>query len=200
MIRKGISRALAVLLLSGSAMTANAAELSLSPIYQTVELGNQIMLLLYGDFRDDPVTGGGLDLFFDDDAFGFVSFDFMAAESVGDDPEFRRAPDVLDDELNGISFGGYAGLDSRSLIGIFTFDALAVGTYDFMMAANEGGEGPNGGFNPGGFFSMLTGLELDVDFSGAMVEVVGAAVPVPAAVWLMLGGIGFLVRFRRKDS
>lgn len=196
MIRKAFTRALAVLLLSGSAMSAQAAELSLSPIYQTVNLGDQIMLLLYGDFRDEPILGGGLDLFFDDEAFGFVSFDFMAAESVGDDPAFRRMPDIHSNELNGISFGNFAGMSSRSLIGIFTFTTLAPGVYDFSLLANEGG-GPN---NPGPFVSMA-GIPIDVDFSGAVVEVLGgAAVPLPAAVWLMLGGIGFLARFRRRDA
>jgi hypothetical protein len=169
---------------------AQAATVSVTPISSHVMLGDQIILMLYADFRDDPALGGGLDVFFDSTGLGFGSWTFMAAESVGDDPDFRRQPDVLNGELNGIAFGNFEGMWGRSLVGFLTLDTLAVGNYDILLANNQGGP-PN---NPGPFVSYFTGLQMTVNFQGTHVTVSG--VPIPGAAWLLLGALGLLGRRR----
>lgn len=194
---RSIKGVLAALVLWGSMTGVQAAEISISPLHQEVMLGNQIMLLLYADFRDEAALGGGLDIFFDSAGMAFAEFNFMAAESVGDDPDFRRMPDVLDGELNGLAFGNFEGMHGRSLIGMLTLDTLAVGDYQLTMAANEGGP-PD---QPGPFVSFVTGMEMSINFTGASISIIAQAVPVPAAIWLMLGGLGLLGGLaRRKNS
>jgi hypothetical protein len=179
-------------LLAGAGL-AQAASLSVTPISSRVALGDQIILMLYADFRDDPALGGGFDVFFDSSGLDYGAWIFMAPESVGDDPDFRRQPDVLPGELNGIAFGNFEGMFGRSLIGFLTLDALAVGSYDITLANNEGGP-PS---NPGPFVSFTTGLPMAIDFHGTTVQVIASAIPLPAAAWLLLGGLAALGLRRR---
>ncbi|MCE2948057.1 MAG: VPLPA-CTERM sorting domain-containing protein [bacterium] len=83
--------------------------------------------------------------------------------------------------------------------------ANLVGTVEFRIgmvagaAANGGAVGSAGTFRVGGYFE--NGLfERDLQFTGTT-EAVGAVVPLPAAAWLMLAGLGALATTarRRKD-
>ena len=174
----------------GLALPASAGTINLSPTSASVGVGDTVSVDVVFDFSDGAILGGGFDVFFNSAVLGFVSFEFEDSASVGDDPSFRRAPDVLAGELNGIGFGNFEGIDGASLLGVLTFEALAVGTSALTLAENEGGP-PD---NPGGFFS-IAGTPIDVDFGGADV----AVVPLPAGLLLMLSALGALrlVRTRR---
>src|SRR5262245_27676699 len=115
-----LARLLVSIALWTGACVAQAASLSVTPVDSRVSLGDQIVLMLYADFRDDPALGGGLDVFFDISGVIFDSWVFMSPDSVGDDPDFRREPDVLPGELNGIAFGNFEGMFGQSLVGILT--------------------------------------------------------------------------------
>ena len=137
---KLLARLLVCAALCAGTGLAQAASLSVTPISSRVALGDQVILMMYADFRDDPALGGGLDVFFDTTGLEFSSWIFMAPESLGDDPDFRREPDVLAGELNGIAFGNFEGMFGRSLVGFLTLEAVALGSFDVTLANNEGGQ------------------------------------------------------------
>jgi hypothetical protein len=171
------------------ASSARAASIWLNPVTQTAVIGEQASFELHMDFSSDPTLGGGIDIFYDSTMLQFVSFVFDA--SLGDDLAVRRDPDVLTGTLNGLAFGKDTGLSGPSIVGVLTFDTLALGTTSLSLADN---------ISPaGGFYSAVTFDPQSVDYQGA--EVTIAPVPVPAAVWLLLSGmtlIGTLVRRQRN--
>ena len=167
--------------------SAQAATLSLIPVNQNVVLGNTVSLQLMMDFSDDATIGGGVDVFYDDSVLQFVSFVFDAG--LGDDPAFRRQPDALSGELNGLGFGEFGGLSGPSLVGTFTFNTLTSGSASFSLGVND--------YPVGAFYSATT-YELQlVDFQGAAIEV--SAVPVPAAAWLLFSGLVMVGAVSRRD-
>lgn len=176
-----------VLLVIGSITTSRAATISLIPSNQNVVLGDQVTLQLLMDFTDDPTLAGGLDIFFDSSRLSFVSFAFDPL--LGDDPAFRRQPDVLLNELNGLAFGNFAGLSGPSPVGILTFNTLLSDptSTSFTMTDNDSPAGP--------FFSATTSLQQIVTYQGAAVTIV----PLPATVWLFSAGlIGFVGLIKKR--
>ena len=153
-------------------------------------VGDLVSFDVFADFSDVDTLGGGFDIFFNSAVLGYVSFEFGDSATIGDDPAFRRAPDVLDGELNGIAFGNFDGVGGVFQLGVLTFEALAVGASELSMAENEGGP-PD---NPGGFFS-IAGTPIDIDFGGADVVVV----PLPAGLLLMLSALGALRLVRPRQ-
>jgi len=166
--------------------SSQAATISLEPLNQNAVLGNTVSLQLMMDFSDDATMGGGVDVFFDDSVLQFISFVFDAG--LGDDPDFRRQPDVFSGELNGLGFGEFNGLSGPSLVGTFTFNTLASGSASFSVAEND--------FPAGAFFSATTLAAQFVDFQGATVKV--SAVPVPAAAWLLFSGLAVVGAVSRR--
>ena len=167
-------------------VSAQAATISLIPLNQNVVLGNTVALQLMMDFSDDATIGGGVDIFYDDSVLQFVSFVFDAG--LGDDPAFRRQPDVLSGELNGLGFGDFSGLSGPSLVGTFTFDTLASGSANFSLAEND--------YPVGAFYSAATYEVQLVGFQGAAIDV--SAVPVPAAAWLLFSGLAMVGAVSRR--
>ena len=176
-------------LLWGLAVSAHAASVSLIPSFQAPLVGDLVELEVVMDFTDDPTIGGGIDIFYDSSILGFESFAFSS--TLEDDPDFRRLPDNLDGELNGLAFGDFLGLSGPSTVGTLTFVALGQGTSMLTMAQNEG---PPPEDNPGPFVSATTFLPQDVEFHNASVSVV----PLPATFWLLLAAIGSLMGFRYR--
>lgn len=159
---------------------SQAATVSLSPLSQNVALGNPVSLLLNMDFTGDPTLGGGVDIFYNSSLLSFVSFTFDSG--LGDETSLRRLPDVLTNELNGLAFNSFTGLSGPSLVGTLTFNTIGAGTALFTMADND--------FPAGGFYSAATFDPQAVTYQGVSVNV--TAVPLPAAVWLMLSGMGLI--------
>lgn len=183
-MRANLRATLLIAGLSWLATSAQAATLRLDPTSTSAIVGDLVTLSVVGEFGAAGTLGGGFDLFFDDSLLDFVSFEFDA--NLMDDPAFRRAPDVLAGELNGIAFGEFDGYTGDVLIGAVTFLAIGEGIVDLMLAVNEGGP-PS---NPGPFVD-LQGFEiLDVTTVGAQLDL--QPIPVPAAAWLLASALAAL--------
>jgi hypothetical protein len=164
----------------------HAATMSLTPTIQNVALGNQVLLQLNMDFGTDPTLGGGVDILYNNSLLSFVSFAFDPG--LGDDPLLQRQPDALSGTLNGLAFGNFDGLGGPSVVGTLIFNSIGAGIANFSLAENV--------FPAGGFFSATSLEPQVVTFTGASVNV--TAVPLPAAGWFLLSGLGVLGGVRKK--
>lgn len=195
---KGLA-AVAALGLAGQSAMANVV--SLTPLTQTADLdtGTKFYLELRVDFLEETV-GGSFDLFYNTDLVDFVSFtyddDFLANVV---DPAFTLTPDVCefdgaavggcnvgDSEINAIGFGNFDGIIGSYIVGRFVFGTREEGLAAFTLASSD---------SPfGGFISAATAEAMTVVYNGATVLVT----PIPAAVWMMMSGLGVLVGFRKR--
>lgn len=180
--------ALAGLLLAGTVGTAQAATITLTPAAQTVVLGQPVVLTVQMDFTDVATVGGHFSVFYDSTRLDFVSFTFDAG--LGDDSAFRRAPDDLPGVVEGIGFGDLSGLTGPSTVGQVAFSSLATGSVLLTL-----GNPTDGSLDP---FYDLGSTAIAVSFGSANVEVV----PLPAALWMLLGGLAVLpgaIRAPRRE-
>jgi hypothetical protein len=152
--------------------TAALPTMTLLPGAQDVPFLNELVLELWMDFTAEPTLGGGTDIHFDAAALRYLSFEFDPG--LGDDPAFRRVPDLdAPGELNALAFGNFDGLTGPALVGRFTFRAGGTaGVTSLTMTADDldGVAGP--------FVSAIDFLPMDVDFIGADVNVVEGPLPV----------------------
>lgn len=168
-----------------------ATTVSLNPLTQNVALGNQVSLQLNMDFSGDPTLGGGVDILYNSSLLSFVSFTFDPG--LGDDPDFQLQPDVLLNELNGLAFGSFDGIEGPSLVGTLIFDTIGAGLADLTLVENT--------LSAGGFYSATSFDPQLVTFTGASVNVMSASVtsvPEPSTAWLSLGGLAVLIGMRKK--
>jgi hypothetical protein len=184
------------------AMTVNtqAATIWLEPEPNVdINVGGVAPYELWADASDvGGFLAGGLDLFYDstvltyDDNFAFdPGFDtdpaFSRPGDKGDSDNCFADPSIAGcsgpGEVNGIAFGNFGGLADTgpTLVGSLSFSGLALGVSPLTMEDND---------TPAGAWFATDGSgPLDVDY---------AVVPVPAAAWLMSGGLGMLLGFARK--
>ncbi len=163
--------------------------------------GSVFISVLY-DFTDFPMFGGGFDIVFDPAA---VQFSNYIQAPLPDDAEAAASPVGM---LNGNVYQG---------AGIGTFDffngmsgAGTIGTFEFIVlsAPSSGSKVTPCGFviclvsnevNP--FVSLNGDLVSDELLMNGITSVENIyAMPVPAAVWFMLSGLGALAGFGRKST
>lgn len=188
MSTKNSKYALASILLL-AATSASAASITASFSQDAGLVGDIVTVNLHGDFSSLSTIGGGFDIFFDSSHLAFHAFGFSDAANFFDDPAFRRDPDLLDGELNGIGFGNFDGLGGVFELAVVQFQVLTAGVSQITMMVNEGGP-PS---NPGGFYD-INGLEMTVDFTGAEIT----TIPLPATVWLLGAATGLLLRLNTR--
>ena len=184
-----VLRKSAAIFLFGSLAAVSAASISLNPVEQSVQVGQEATIQINMDFSGDPTIGGGIDILFDDFTNGteltFVSYE---AADIGD-PGLRRDPDVESDKLNSIGITAFDGLPEQALVGTIKFIANDVGEYTLTPTESTG--------VAGGFFALVdTGqpvVEQNPDLFGATITVV----PLPAALWLLGVGLFGLVTTTR---
>jgi hypothetical protein len=174
---------------------ANAVSVYLTPDSQNVNLGDQVSVELWWDFTGDATLGGGTDFNWDASGLSLVSIVF------DDNPDFDPGFTRCDNEecsgpgfIDGLATGNFDGLADPGpiLVATITFDTLAAGNFLMDISEDDGIAGPFVSANNFGLYPDLT-------FGDATINVVGGGeVPVPAAIWLMIGGLGSLVRYRRK--
>jgi len=176
--------------LGGLSMAANAASVSLQPATVDVHVGDSFGVDVWWDFTGEATLGGGTDATWDPAGLSFVSLVFD--DNPDFDPAFTRQGEVSPGLIDGFATGNFNGLagDGPLYIATITFTALTEGSFVIDLAEDTGIAGP--------FVSIAGQLYPDLVFSGATVNVSGGAVPLPAALWLMIGGLGTLLGYRRK--
>jgi hypothetical protein len=92
-------------------------------------------------------------------------------------------------EINSIAFGSFTGLAvaGPTLVGSLSYTGVNLGYAVVTMADND--------LPAGGWFAT-DGTSLVVNYGSARINVV----PVPAAAWLMMSGLGVLLGFIRKRN
>jgi len=188
-----IQTTLGGILLSAMAMNAQAASLSLEYTGPNQIIDGTILVApsdtvtfdVVMDFSGTPTLGGGFDIVFDSSQLEFGNFINF---EIGEDG-FGRDPDEFDGLLESWAFGAFAGLSGPETVGSVSFTFIGKGITDVFLTATSGIGGPFVSFdNP----SMM----LDVDFGSARIGMV----PVPAAVWFLLSGLGALFGVSRRKN
>ena len=183
-------KVLAALTLMSMGAVANAASVSLIPNTATSGLGvgGVLSMDIVIDFSAEGGTlGGGFDLTFDESAFELVSF---TPTVILGDPAFGRPPDYVPGSglLESWGVGDFGGLNT-GLVGTVELAVRAGASSSFISL------GPTSGI-AGPWVSAVDFITIiEPDYN--QVEYV---VPVPAAVWFMLSGLGALVGFGRRKA
>jgi len=178
----------AALVVGGMSSAANALSVFLQPQDQSANLGDAVSVDLWWDFTNDATLGGGTNIAWDPAILSLASVVFSSNPAF--DPFFTRPGDVSPGLINGLATGSFNGLAGTGplYIATITFNTLAEGSTVIDLGPNVSPAGP--------FVSAITFAPQNVDFIDGSVSV--SAIPLPAAAWLMIGGLGALLGFRRK--
>lgn len=167
---------------------ATAATVGFSPTSPTVTIGQSFSIDIVGDFTlAETIEGGGVDLSFDASVVNVTNvtvntalFDFFSLSGTID----NNSGTVSD-----VVFNTFAGASGNFLIATVDLTALTAGSTGLILTESF--------LNP--FSSASAGDSLAVDFQPGNVTV--TAVPLPAALVLMLSGLapfGWLIRRNRR--
>ena len=174
---------------------SNAATISLLPESLSIQQGDDLVVDLWMDFLDEPTLGGGLDVNYNDTELDFISFIFDPTFLTLTDSAFTCPGAALcspgidqPNSVTNIAFGNFSGISGPSLVGTLTFNTLKEGDIALTTVSTVGSSGP--------FVSAITFQEQVVNFTGTSVNV--TAVPLPGALYLMLGGIGLLYGYAKR--
>jgi hypothetical protein len=172
--------------LFAGANAAGAAQVSLLPAVQTVNVGDVFVLTIEGSGFVDNLDGGGLDVGFDPTVLQInAPATIDAAWEFGSDGGSTGGPGVWKD----IVFNTFShAINGTFPIATVSFTALQPSAGTPVVLSLNGGPAENP-FGSGGTL-------VPVSFAGATIEV--KAVPLPVSLWLVTGALATLVRKRRS--
>jgi len=157
-----------------------------------VSIGDKVTAAINIDFSafDAESLGGTFQLSYDESILINPEFNFVTDALLSN---FGIQRDVSSFNYNNagrvnITFGTFdftKGVTGKGVLGYLSFDSIAEGDVDLSLVDHQGG-----------FYGFTTFQQQDIQYQAASVNVV-THVPVPAAIWLYLGGVGLLVS-RRK--
>ena len=204
-----INTCIAATLLGLSSVSAQAATIWLTPTTQTIGLNDVAILEMHADASDvGGFLAGGLDMFYDNSILRYNG-DFAFDAAFPTDLSFSRLGDDCatvaalgcnvtgDGEINGIAFGSFTGLAANgpTLVGTLSFTGIGLGISPVTMTDNDTPAGA--WFATDGSGPLVVEYGIGVDF---LEEAEVKVVPVPAAAWLMLSGLGLLGGLARRKA
>ena len=162
-----------------------AALISLSPSSQIVNDGDTFLIDLIGsDFNDGDLDGGGVNISFNSSVISLNS----VTVDIGT-WEFFSTSGTIDNgtgNVDGITFNSFQSRTGDLLFATLEFTAVDTGVSSLGLSEFSGNPFSSGG-------SAYPNITLD---QSALVTV--QAVPVPAAMWLFISGLGLLVTTQRR--
>jgi len=193
MIKKLIGSLALTLLFAAS---ANAATLTImGPASATV--GDSFQLEIWGDFGAEGLIAGGITFGWDSSLVqldmitrAFGATDFSCPGSPGCPPPTANSAPIVWGEFLADLIAPNAGPKLMATLNFTAIGPIAEALATFSMADN-----PN--LTGGWFGSGFAPIDIP-SFGGFTMDVNSAVVPLPAAVWFMIGGLGTLLGFRRK--
>lgn len=199
---KPLTKVLAALALGLSMMGANAASIGFDQSLYIANPGDEIAVTINYDFTDTAIFGGGLNVIYDASVLQFISYTPATWGGTGEPQSGAASP------VGALTAdGAYEGIG----IGTFDFNGIntagQIGTFQFLVLGAGGDAGcgqtlcltPVEPANP---FGSTTGQNLNpIVFDPNGDSVLGATVvPVPAAVWFLLSGLGALFGLGRRKA
>ncbi|MEO1035135.1 MAG: VPLPA-CTERM sorting domain-containing protein [Pseudomonadota bacterium] len=187
-VRKTATVIAALILISATTSTVNAASISLVPSSSVSLNGDTATFDLIANFGSDLTVGGATDFMWDASVLQFDDFVFGAALAAPVRDVFFDVFDLQSPSLFSIGFGNFAGvsLPTDTVIGTISFMVIgAAGSSTGITLADS--------IKWSGFLDLI-GDSITVDYSGTTANVV----PLPAGAWLLLSGLGGLVALRRR--
>ncbi len=170
------------------ASTSHAASIDIVPTspIDGVLPGDIVSFDIVLDFSEEPTLGGGLDVTFDEDFLALVSFTDTV---ILGDPAFGRAPDYIpgSGRLESWGVGDFNGI-SGGLMGQVSFELIAIPYAGTTIALV-----PYSGFGVSWLSAVDFVTILDPTYGSVTI---GAPIPVPAALWFMLSGLGAMFSLR----
>lgn len=196
---KPFIKAIAALAVSGMMLNASANSIGFDALEYDGTAGTVSMTLQY-DFTEFAMFGGGVDIVWDAGALAFANFERAPLPADAQAPASPDGELVGNDTWEGIGIGTFeffTGMTSMGDIATFTFDVLG---------PTDAGATPCGltlcitpnATNPLVSLAGDTVTDALIANGGGGANVTAAPIPVPAAVWLMLSGLGALLGFGRK--
>lgn len=190
-----IRKVIGALALMGCMVGANAASISLVPTGATDGLmeGDIVTFDIVANFTGESTIGGGLDILWDESV---LQFDSITGPLVGE-PDFSRACSPGAGICDDLVASAFSPLPDQFTLAAVSFRVAGLGadTTTIMLAPGE-----QQGAQPSLSSFWVSAADfvspIPVDYQGA--DVTG--VPVPAAVWFMLSGLGALIGFGRKSA
>jgi hypothetical protein len=183
-----------------ASVNTQAASIWLEPVTHGPIIGGVANLEIWADASDvGGFLAGGLDLFYDATIVTYNG-DFTFDAAFATDPAFSRTGDncsvtsstgcAVPGEINGIAFGNFAGIagGGPTLVGSLSFIGVSLGYTLLTMADND--------LPAGAWFATDGSGPLTVDYGSAEMNM--PDIPPPAAVWLMISGLGMLLAIARN--
>ena len=160
---------------------AQAASIGIDPTDTTIDSGDMFTLDLNMDFSDAPTSGGAVDISWDPNIIEYKNdFAFNPAFTSRD-----TGFDVIDFQQPGLLSIGFGNLSTAItdtiLVGTLGFTGIGSDTTDIDLQDSV---------KWSGFFDFDTGASIMVAYTGGTATV--NPIPLPAAAWLMISGLGML--------
>jgi hypothetical protein len=163
---------------------AQSAMVSIDPVSQTANVGDEVSISLIGKDFAQTIEGGGINLNFDP---AVLQLKNVAVNTQT--WEFSTTSGEIDNtlgKLNDLTFSSFAGRSGNFPIAQITFLALGVGTSPLTLSESS--------LNP--FASGGELLNPAVTFTSAEIKVV----PLPGALLLLFTGLGSFFVFGKRSK